>query len=252
MYPIICRLFGSCAIQSYGTLIVIGLLVFLWAAVRDKRRTRLLPGDLLYEIVFGSILAAVIGGKLLHLVSDAHEYDSWFEGLAFWQGGFSILGSVIAVTGFIGWFLYKHNIPLLATCDYLALYAPLLQMFGRIGCFLAGCCYGIATDCAWGIVYTHPDVIAPLHVCLHPTQLYSAFCYAIIFGILWLLSSRLKKPGSLALTYLLLAAVERFLVDFFRQDRVMITSFFSFHQIVALVLIAGIFSMWWLLNSRRA
>lgn len=233
MIPVICPLYGPFAIQSYGVAIAIGLFVFLWFASRDPRRHTILPGETLYNLTIGSIIAAIVGGRILQILSTWHEYESWYDFFAIWEGGFSILGTMIAVALYVWIYLYRHGLSLLPTSDFCAQYVPILQFFGRIGCFMAGCCHGYITDVPWAITYVHPESAAPLYLALHPTQLYSAAAYLVIFIILQIARNYLKQPGQLAMLYLMFASTERFILDFWRDDRIPTMTIFSFHQVVA-------------------
>ena len=244
MYPIIFHIYGPLAINSYGVAIVIGLVIFLWLATKNPLRARLMSEDIFHNFIMYGILVAIIGGRILHVISERSEYGSWLDMINILDGGFSILGTVIALIIYIGIFLNVHKIPVLRTFDLIAEYAPILQGFGRIGCFLAGCCYGAPTICFWGITYTNPLVGAPLGIKIHPTQLYSAAVFFIIFFILQYLQRYLNKPGQLFSVYLILLSLERFTIDFWRDDRIIVNSHvLSLHQWIALgIIIVGCIS----------
>ena len=135
-------------------------------------------------------------------------------------------------------YLKKINVPIIPLFDLAAIYAPLCQSIARLGCLTAGCCYGIATNSIFAVVYTNPNTLAIYNSAIHPTQLYSS---AILFGIfifMYFIGQHIcKKQGELFAMYLTLAAFERFFVDFWRADRIMIGNCLSFHQIVALGII---------------
>lgn len=132
---------------------------------------------------------------------------------------------------------FFHGIPLLAVTDRFAIYAPLAQACGRIGCFIAGCCYGTICDQSWAVMYTDHNVFAPLYIRLHPTQLYSACTLFILFIFLYCFAQKWQlKTGQLTFLYLMLAALERFVIDFWRGDRAFfITDMFglSVHQLLS-------------------
>jgi phosphatidylglycerol---prolipoprotein diacylglyceryl transferase len=91
--------------------------------------------------------------------------------------------------------------------------------FGRIGCFMAGCCYGIPTDRFLGVIFTDEKCQAePLNTSLHPTQLYEATLIFCIMAALWLFKSRKKFDGQLFLLYLIAYAFGRGLLELFRGD----------------------------------
>jgi phosphatidylglycerol:prolipoprotein diacylglycerol transferase len=104
--------------------------------------------------------------------------------------------------------------------EYFDLVMPqiaLAQGIGRIGCFLAGCCYGKETDSRLSLVF-HESEYAPNGVRLIPTQLYSAAFDIGLFAALLLIDRKKKADGQVAGAYLVLYSVGRFLIEFFRGD----------------------------------
>jgi|GEM_PF-300099 len=252
MNPQLFHIYGPLYVQWYGVWIVIALLVFMWRAHKHELCKKLFAKDQLVSLVMRSIFVGFVGGKLLHIISAYHEYSSWQEILYFWEGGLSILGAVLALLIYVPYYLYSRKIPLGLACDFLAIYAPLLQSIARIGCFFAGCCYGAQTLLPWAVIYSDVSVAAPCNVPLHPTQLYSAGVLFIFFLTLrFVVYPLLRKKhalgwGLITCLYLALMSMERFVIDFFRADRVINDSsaliqstVLSMHQWVAL----GIFGV---------
>jgi phosphatidylglycerol:prolipoprotein diacylglycerol transferase len=221
MNRVLFSLFGF-EIQAYGFWISIGLLSFWFFVSQDQRFSQLkLKLVFGYIILFG-LLTSFVGGKLLFWMTEPNfsmEYSP-FEFFAPWNGGFSILGSIIATSACLPFFLGYLQIPIIQFLDLIATYAPLLQSISRIGCFYAGCCYGIQTALPWGVHYEDQNSFAPLFTILHPTQLYSSLLLFLIFLFLYQNCIRLRKQAGLTFfLYLLLVSAERFLVDFWRADR---------------------------------
>lgn len=217
-------------------MIALALAVFTWLINNDKRRAKLISSDHFYWIVILGIISGILGGRLLYFLLDGNL--NILDFFAFWNGGFAVLGSLIGVLSVAPWYLNKHRIPLLPFLDLISIYAPLLQSVSRLGCFLAGCCYGKPSTTWWAITYTNPACTAPLHIALHPSQLYSA---ALLFGIFCLLyfiiQKKVKRNGQLLCFYIFFMAAERTIIDFFRWDQSYSVSFFgSSYQIVALAL----------------
>ena len=150
-------------------------------------------------------------------------------GLA-WQGGF--LGGTLAGV----WFVRRKKLSLRPVLDLVAPYIALGQSIGRIGCFFNGCCYG--KPVAWGIYF-------PTHGArLHPTQLYEMAGLFIIFLILKYTRGREHQSGFIFVYYLVLAAIERFVVEFFRADHDILGLGLSLAQFIALgVFVAGLILM---------
>lgn len=221
MYPYICQIYGPLYLNNYGLAIFIGILVFIKLTNKNPRRPKLLSTDKFINIVVYGTIVGVIGGRTLDLLNNYKNY-TLYEALAFWEPGYSVLGAIISIIIFLCWYLKKENIPVLPFLDLVAIYAPLLQSISRIGCFFAGCCFGAKTNMPWAITYTHPDVATYSNfkfVPIHPTQLYSSALLFLIFLIMLQLEKKVKKPGLLITSYLMLSSIERFVVDFYRADR---------------------------------
>jgi phosphatidylglycerol:prolipoprotein diacylglycerol transferase len=282
------HLYGPLSIHSYGAAIVVGLALFIWRIKKHPQAARLKLTDRIDDLILIGIAAGVLGGRLLYVLTEPDSscyfgdlasrsantitslnsaslgwssklgisalwFKDWFLNfISFWDGGFSLLGTIVAILFSLTYYLKKTGTPILPFLDLIAMHAPLLQSASRVGCFFAGCCYGAITQLPWGVVYTDPDSIAPLCVSLHPTQLYSALALFIIFLLLQSLQNILKKPGQLLAAYLLLVSLERFTTDFWRDDRTFINSdtlfahALSTHQLLALFIFcgAGILLIW--------
>lgn len=236
------HIYGPFSIYSYGLFIALGLLVFLWLIRRHPQFTKLNLQEYFNPILIISIITGVFGGRLLYTLTEPGGVTSISEFFAYWQGGFSILGCIIAICIMLPVLLRYLQIPVLPFLDLVSIYAPLLQSISRIGCFCAGCCYGVATNVPWAVLYTDIQSSAPLHVYIHPTQLYNSLALLGIFTLQYFVLQRVfTKPGQLLCSYLFFVSLERFLVDFWRDDRTFFASpmlaDFSVNQWVALGII---------------
>ncbi len=234
MYRELCHIWGPFSINSYGLFIAIGLGLMMTLVFYHPMRRNYLTDDQVFQGFFIGIIATLSGGRLLYILEKWRTFESFSDIFAIWQGGLSILGALIGcITALLGYFIL-HKIPILPVLDLGALYAPLAQAFGRIGCFMAGCCHGIVYTGWQAITYTDPNSFAPLHKPLHPTQLYSAATFLGIFILLQLISRlHTLKDGQLFTLYLFCASMERFAIDFWRADRGPIYGLFSLHQWIA-------------------
>lgn len=227
MIPYIAHIYGPIYANCYGLAILIGILTFLWLAARDKKLMTLVSHEQLTNIIVLGTLIGIAGGALLWGINNWQSLSSWTEILEIWHGGFSILGTVIAIGIFIPLYLAWKKIATVPFLDRIVLYAPLIQSISRIGCFFAGCCHGRCTDFCLGVTYSHPDSAAPLGIKIHPTQLYSSLALMVIFVFLYFFGQKwFKKQGQLLSLYLILIALERFFLDFLRADH----EYFSFQQ----------------------
>lgn len=243
------HIYGPLVIQPFGLMIVIGLIVFDWLFLRHPKRAAIVSQDQFTTALIIGITTGLAGGRILYLITTDNQIDSFYDGIALWDGGLSILGCVIAILCTIPLYLYHAHIPILPFLDLVALHAPLLQSISRLGCFFAGCCYGKATTAWWSVTYTNATTLAPFCTPLHPTQLYSSALLLFIFLLLYLVVQRYTyKDGQLLAAYLFLISIERFTVDFLRADQEYITvapwnmtciKLFSIHQWIALFLACG-------------
>ena len=248
MHAELLPIYGPIAIQSFGLCVVIGLLVFSWFLLRYPKRALIISVDQYTEILFIGIIAGIIGGRLLYVITDWYSLDSFFEIFYLWNGGFSILGTIIAVAITLPLYLSKKHIPIWEFADLVAIHAPLLQSIARLGCFFAGCCYGMPTHAPWGVCYEtvrssiYVDTSLFEGVYLHPTQLYSALALFIIFIFMYCIAPYfINKRGQLLSIYLMLTSTERFIVDFWRADRIFIKTYgllhlISVHQLIAFII----------------
>ncbi len=246
MNPKLLPLYGPFELNSYNVALFIGIGTALYAAARSPERKRIIGKSDFLNICIEAGIAGIIGARILHIISQWRDYHSLIEMLSIWNGGLSILGAAIAALLYSIWALKRKGLPVLAFLDIAAIYAPIIHAIGRIGCFLTGCCYGAPTAVPWGIIYTHPLVLAPLLSRIHPTQLYSSLFYGILFVCMRFyieprISSAHQKgtlpEGSALFIYGIGMSLERFFIDFLRGDRTLVGepfSFLSFQQWVAL------------------
>lgn len=228
------HLYGPFSINSFGLILIVGLYIFSFLIVRDPKRAHIITVDEYYKILALSIIVGLLGGRLLFVASQWDSFESWWDIGAFWQGGFSLLGSICALVIFIPLYCKKYKIPTIQFLDLIAIYAPLLQAISRLGCFFAGCCFGVSIK----------NTFLPVSLqCFktHPTQLYSAITLFFIFlGMHFFFNKFLQRPGQLFCIYLLLISAERFIIDFWRADRefVLQITIFSLAQLIALALMS--------------
>jgi len=221
MIPYLFQIYGPFYANCYGMAIFLGILIFTYLVNQDPKRSKLVTSAQLQNLILWGTLVGILGGRALWVAGNWPV--SWYDIIEIWEGGLSVLGAIIAILCFAAIYLKRAKVPVLPLLDLIAIYAPLLQAISRIGCFMAGCCYGKITGAFWGVIYTHPDSAVPnslKHIAIHPTQLYSALILFMIFLLMHnLISKYFKKPGQLIAIYLMLSSLERFLVDFWRADQ---------------------------------
>lgn len=97
---------------------------------------------------------------------------------------------------------------------------PLAHAIGRIGCFLAGCCYGRIVDTPISVCYRNPIGGAPVGVPVFPIQLVESACNILVFVILLIYTRKRLKAGSVLFLYSILYGIERFCLEYFRADEI--------------------------------
>jgi phosphatidylglycerol:prolipoprotein diacylglycerol transferase len=216
---------GPLTIHTYGALLGVAFGLALWLAMRRAKEQGLDPGKIM-ELLSYVVLSAILGAQLLLLVTDFDTFrKGWRELLTLARSGGVFYGGLIAGTAVAIWYIRRNGLPLWKTLDVLAPSIALGHVAGRVGCLCAGCCFGKPTDVPWGVTFTDPHVGqtlgTPLHVPLHPTQLYEAGAELLILGVL-LASERAERrrfPGRTFLLYIALYAISRFVIEFFRGDQ---------------------------------
>jgi phosphatidylglycerol---prolipoprotein diacylglyceryl transferase len=220
------RLFhiGSFNVPTYGFLVSLGVLIGLWVSVRNSQKQGIDP-DHAWNLGILVVLCGILGAKILYIINDWSTYAAHpgeIFSLSTLQAGGVFSGGLIGALLAAAWYIRKHHMPALGTCDAFAPGLALGHAIGRIGCFSAGCCYGVPTTHWWGVTFTNPLaaelVGTPLNQKLEPTQLFeSAVELANFFILTWMLK-RKKFEGQVFGAYLVLYGVARFFLEFIRDD----------------------------------
>jgi phosphatidylglycerol:prolipoprotein diacylglycerol transferase len=214
---------GPFTLYTYGLLLAVAFIAGLWLATRRARRAGLDPARAL-DLGVLVIIAAIVGARLLMVVVDGPSIlRDPAQLIAIARAGGVFYGGLLAAVGTALWYLRRHAMPLWATCDAFAPGIALGHVVGRLGCLMAGCCYGRPTDLPWAVTFHDPftaDYVgAPTGVPLHPTQLYEAGAEAAILVLLLALERRGRSfPGRTFWAYMALYASSRFVIEFFRGD----------------------------------
>lgn len=221
MHPVFFEfeLFGrDFTIYSYGFMIVVGALAAGYYMYRQTHKAYQASFDTVNSLFLLLLLAGFVGGKVF-LFFEQPGYYAENPGQLFTGRGFVFYGSLLFCIPAMLLFFRKKNLPVRPMLDIMAIVTTIVHFFGRIGCFLAGCCYGVQTDGPFGVIFDNPMCLArPLGTPLHPTQLYSAGIILLIMGILLYLKPRKSFDGQVFLVYLLLYAVGRSIVEIYRGD----------------------------------
>src|SRR5918993_4526489 len=255
MHPVLFD-FGSFTIYSYGVLLAAAYLLGLQFALM-RARARGLDAQRVMDLGIWIIISALVGAKLLLLVVDFRQFTSNprdLLGLA--RSGGVFYGGLIAAVVVALFYLRRHKMPLWTTTDVFAPGIALGHIVGRLGCLLAGCCFGKPSSAQWAITFSDPAAMAnvgtPLGVPLHPTQLYEAGAeLLILLFLLWWERRGNAFPGRTFWSYMLLYGVSRFVIEFYRGDsRGVVFDAISTSQFVSIVLVPLSIVMLFLLSRR--
>jgi len=211
MYPILFTI-GSLEFRSHDVMIALGAVLSFVLFIRVTKKTAITPQDILsgIAIVFPiTYLLIYLNGVLFRLLVSG--WVNYQVNMAYDTASFGMVLGIL-LTGYIAakW----RKIPVGFALDRLALVLPLAQAVGRIGCFLEGCCYGLATDSLIGMYLpSHSGVWTNRY----PTQLILAIFDLALFALLWSRHEEVRADGDLTFLYLFCFALGRVLIDSLRE-----------------------------------
>jgi phosphatidylglycerol---prolipoprotein diacylglyceryl transferase len=205
-------------LRSYGLMLAIAFLVGTWIALSEARRLAL-DEDRLVSVILVTLVASIIGARGLYVLEHVQEFrHEWGSVLALWQGGLTLYGGLVAgaAAGLLA--ARQFGLPMWMVADALTPSLALGTMFGRIGCFLNGCCYGRPTTLPWGVQFPADSFPAQEYgpVPVHPSQLYFAAAGLALFGITWAVRRRVRVPGTLFWSFVAMFALVRIPLDLTR------------------------------------
>ncbi len=228
-------------IYSYGAMLVVGFLAAIWLARRRAGALGLDP-EIFADIGVRAMIAGVAGARLFYVIENFKDFwPHLYRGLFIWQGGLVFYGGFLAVVPVLAHYVRKHNLPVAKLFDVCAPSLAVGLMFGRIGCFLNGCCFGDRCSPNMPFAVRFPKVVhrgilegSPVYLHhlnkgwitraatwslpVHPTQLYSSACALGLFLFLnWYYPQR-KRDGDVALLFVLIYPVYRFIIEWLRDD----------------------------------
>ena len=260
MFP---RLFhiGSFSLPTYGLLVSIGVLLGLWISVRNAQKQGINPENA-WNLGILVVLCGIVGAKILYIVNDWSNYAAHpaeIFSFSTLQAGGVFSGGLIGAFLAAAYYIRKHHMPALATCDAFAPGLALGHAIGRVGCFAAGCCWGKPTNHWWGVTFTNPLAEAwvgtPLGRALQPTQLFESAVEVANFLILMWLFKRKKFDGQIFGAYLFLYGVARYFLEFLRDDPgrgEVFGGIMTGTQFISILLVIGGGIIWWLRPTPKA
>lgn len=252
MNPTLASIFGF-QVQSYGLFLLLGIIsagVVIYKLSKEQGQNP----ETLMDFIFWGSLCSIAGARTLNVIENwGHYSKNPIQSFAIWDGGLVFYGGLIATFFFAIFFFYKHKLPVAKTLDIVAPGLALGHVFGRIGCFLAGCCHGSPTDLPWAVTFPEGAIgNSVIGIPVHPAQLYISACSLVLFLLLMKRRKSVAFPGELTALYLLGYATYRFIIEFVRADLDR-TFFFndsiSISQLVAIIL--AVLSLSYMIYMRK-
>jgi phosphatidylglycerol---prolipoprotein diacylglyceryl transferase len=222
MHPILFEV-GGFPVYTYGLLLAAAYLLGLQFALMRAKSRGLDPSRVM-DLGIWIIVSALVGAKLMLVVVERDRFTwSLPDLLNLFRSAGVFYGGLIAAVVVALWYLRRHRMPMWTVTDVFAPGIALGHVIGRVGCLLAGCCFGRQTDVPWAITFhsefARQNVGTPLGVPLHPTQLYEAGAELLILGVLLLTEKKGRPfPGRTFWSYLLFYGMSRFIIEFYRGD----------------------------------
>ena len=201
----------------YGIFAAAGFVIGFSTASRRAPRAGI-KGEVVFNLAPWLIVGAILGARILYVIS---YWDKEFAGRPL-TNIFNMRAGLVYYGGLIGAslagiiFCYRNKVPLWRMGDVMAPSVALGHAFGRIGCFMTGCCYGKACDLPWAVHF--PKDHDTQGVGVHPTQLYESFAMLLVFLFLFWLHKHRRFSGQVILVYAVAYSIIRFAIEFVRDD----------------------------------
>ncbi|MCB5231216.1 MAG: prolipoprotein diacylglyceryl transferase [Candidatus Cloacimonas sp.] len=232
---------GSLQVRWYGLFYVISFIIgYIFVKKNLKRKGVSITAEQYDTMFFNIMLGVIIGGRLGYILFyNLSEYiASPLKIFAFWEGGMSFHGGVIAVLLFGYAFVRRNKLSFYPLADAVSPYAALGLGLGRIGNFINGELYGRVTSVPWAVIFPYSDGQPR-----HPSQLYQAFTEGLLlFIILQIVYRKTNKEGIVIWLFVGLYGLFRFIIEFFREPDEQIGYLLlnlSLGQILCLLMIIG-------------
>jgi len=238
MHPIVFQI-GSFSLRFYGLMAACGFLAGA-LTLQFNRRFAKLNSDQCSSLLFVALIAGVVGARLFYVIQ---FYDRYFKGhwermIRIDQGGLVFYGGFLLALVSVYLFCRKEKLDFVRIADVMIPSLCAAHLFGRVGCFLNGCCFGKPTTSFFGVHYPPESEAAfrYLGAAVHPVQLYEAAINLVLFGFFcWLL--RHSRRGVVVSSYFILYGIIRFCDEFFRGDHTMFICGLTPAQVIGILLI---------------
>lgn len=251
--PVIVQL-GHFAVRWYSLFFALAIVVGVWLGLREARRKGL-DVERVQPLAWWAVAGGLVGARLFHVIDRWDVYaDDPVRVLNVWEGGMAVYGSLIGgvLTGLV--YALRHGLPVWKLADAAAPGMILGQGLGRLACIPNGDALGAPADVPWAFIYTNPKSVVPdelLGVPTHPYAVYELLFDLALFGVLWRLRRVFKTDGLLFLTYVAVYAVGRFLLTYYRIEKVWFWGLQEAQVITVLTLAIAAPLLLWRLQAGR-
>jgi phosphatidylglycerol:prolipoprotein diacylglycerol transferase len=257
--------FGGLKVFGFGAMIVVAFISATWLACWRARKEKLDP-EIVMDMSFWVVLIGMVGARALYCIEYwGVEIKNLWEVLQYWKGGIVFYGGVIGST--VAFLIYRRlrPFPLRPYMDVLAPSIAVGILFGRLGCFLNGCCYGDICHFPWAVSFPRPSPPwvqqfelgmipgdAAWSLPVHPTQIYSAIDGLVLFLLLSAYYPFRRRHGEvmalLAVTY----PVSRFLIEYLRNDESAFFAGLTVSQNISIALLLTGVTFWAWLRQQKS
>ena len=257
--------FGGLKVFGYGSMLVLAFIGSTWLAAWRARREKLNP-DVILDMAFWIFFIGLVGARLLYCFQYwGDQVKTVWDVVQYWKGGIVYYGGILG--GTLAFFVYRHfrPFPLRPYLDALAPAIMVGTLFGRLGCFLNGCCYGDQCNLPWAVSFPrfsppwddqHTHGLIPADAArslpVHPTQLYSSLDSLIILVLLTAFYPLRRRDGEVLGLLMVTYPITRFLIEYLRNDEGVFFAGFTISQNISIVLLLGGLAYWlWLSRLPR-
>ncbi len=273
MAPILFRIplnlpyFGHVALPIYGfgMMLVLAFIFSPWLAWWRARKEGL-DGDVILDMGFWVFVAGLVGARTFYCIEYwGRDIHSLLDAIQYWKGGIVYYGGIVG--GTIGFFVYRwfYPFPLRPYLDALAPSIAVGTFFGRLGCFLNGCCYGDQCTLPWAVSFPAKSAAwwhqfnsgliaegARVSLPVHPTQLYSAIDALVLLVLLSAFYPMRRRDGEVMGVLMLAYPITRFLIEYIRNDEGAFYAGLTISQNISIGLFLAGMAYWaWVLSTPR-
>ena len=253
MYPVILEI-GPIKIYSFGLMLVTAFYTCYGLLYLEMKRLKY-DTEIASDIIFWSAVGGVLGAKIYYLIENLDRTIQDPMGMIFSGSGLVFLGGLIGSIICVSVILKNRNLPWYLFADIIAPLIMIGYAIGRLGCFLVGDDYGLPSSLPWAVSF--PEGLPPTTISsfaayypwidtsginsevfkVHPTQLYESAVGILLFFFLWSRRKKYQRAGTMFFSYLLLAGIERFSIEFLRTNEKYLFDTFSGAQMISFLMI---------------